>query len=447
MGSFIREQLVREGVAIDGVHTDKDRLSRLVLLAVQAEGVSPTIFYRADCADMALDESDIDEALIARSRAIVVTGTHFSKPNAAAAQSKAIALAKRHSAKVVFDIDYRPNLWGLAGHEAGFARYVKSEAVSTRLSAVLADCDLIVGTEEEVMIAAGADSVLDSLRAIRAKSSCDHRPEARRSGVRRLRRADPREPGRRDRRQGLSGGGVQRSRRRRRLHVRFLARVAARREPLDLRHLGERLRRFRGVAPPVFARIPDLARAAAFPRSRQPGAGAAQGRRIESYPLGDDAPARYASVDGLRDRSPHSVGRTGRGRSGCRAHFRVQGAGGRRRPARRRRTTGVRDAARRQIWPRRAVCGRRRARPVGGQADRTAGFSPASVRVRSRYRQPADRVAGGSLRQGPLLLPSRRRRRAQGGTDDQAHYRLRGRPQGRTRDPHRDHRLQGGAAR
>jgi len=171
MGSFIREQLVREGVVVDGVHTDKDRLSRLVLLAVQAEGVSPTIFYRADCADMALDESDIDEALIARSRAIVVTGTHFSKPNAAAAQSKAIALAKEHGAKVVFDIDYRPNLWGLGGHEAGFARYVKSEAVSTRLSAVLADCDLIVGTEEEVMIAAGADSVLDSLRAIRAKSA------------------------------------------------------------------------------------------------------------------------------------------------------------------------------------------------------------------------------------------------------------------------------------
>jgi len=171
MGRFIREQLAREGVATDGVRTDKDRLSRLVLLAVQAEGVSPTIFYRADCADMALDEGDIDEALIARARAIVVTGTHFSKPNVAAAQTKAIALAKRHDAKVVFDIDYRPNLWGLGGHEAGFARYVKSEAVSTRLSAVLADCDLIVGTEEEVMIAAGADSALDALRAIRAKSA------------------------------------------------------------------------------------------------------------------------------------------------------------------------------------------------------------------------------------------------------------------------------------
>jgi 5-dehydro-2-deoxygluconokinase len=170
MGNFIREQLVREGVAIDGVRVDKQRLTGLVLLAVQAEGVSPTIFYRADGADMALDKGDIDEALIARSRAIVVTGTHFSKPNAADAQTKAITFAKKHGGKVAFDVDYRPSLWGLAGHEAGFARYVKSEAVSARLMPVLADCDLIVGTEEEIMIAGGADGVLESLKAIRAIS-------------------------------------------------------------------------------------------------------------------------------------------------------------------------------------------------------------------------------------------------------------------------------------
>jgi 5-dehydro-2-deoxygluconokinase len=170
MGGFIREQLVREGVAIDGVHVDSERLTGLVLLAVEREGVSPTIFYRSNCADMALDESDIDEDLIARSHAVVVSGTHFSKPAAAAAQAKAIALAKKHGGKVVLDVDYRPNLWGLAGHSAGFERYVKSDAVSARLLPVLADCDLIVGTEEEIMIASGADSVLDSLKAIRALS-------------------------------------------------------------------------------------------------------------------------------------------------------------------------------------------------------------------------------------------------------------------------------------
>jgi len=170
MGRFIKEQLAREGVETRGIATDPNRLTALVLLAVEAEGVSPMIFVRTDCADMALDEGDIDEAFIASAGAIVVTGTHFSKPNSEAAQRKAIRIAKANGRKVVFDIDYRPNLWGLAGHEAGFERYVKSDVVSDKLKTILPDCDLIIGTEEEIRIASGADGVLASLKAIRAVS-------------------------------------------------------------------------------------------------------------------------------------------------------------------------------------------------------------------------------------------------------------------------------------
>ncbi|TGQ81202.1 5-dehydro-2-deoxygluconokinase [Mesorhizobium sp. M8A.F.Ca.ET.207.01.1.1] len=170
MGRFIREQLKREGVNTDGLKTDKERLTALVLLSVESEGVSPMIFYRSDCADMALSEEDIDEAFIASARAIVVTGTHFSRPNSDAAQRKAIRIMKAKGGKVVFDIDYRPNLWGLAGHAEGFERYVKSDRVSAQLKTVLPDCDLIVGTEEEIMIASGADDCLSALKTIRALS-------------------------------------------------------------------------------------------------------------------------------------------------------------------------------------------------------------------------------------------------------------------------------------
>jgi 5-dehydro-2-deoxygluconokinase len=170
MGRFIREQLAREGVETRGIATDKERLTALVLLAVEAEGVSPMIFVRTDCADMALSEADIDESFIASAGAIVVTGTHFSQPNSDAAQRKAIRIAKANGRKVVFDIDYRPNLWGLAGHEAGFERYVKSDRVSSQLRTILPDCDLIVGTEEEIRIASGAEDLLAALTAIRAIS-------------------------------------------------------------------------------------------------------------------------------------------------------------------------------------------------------------------------------------------------------------------------------------
>jgi 5-dehydro-2-deoxygluconokinase len=170
MGRYIREQMAREGVAIDGIVTDPKRLTALVILGVRDSDSFPLIFYRTDCADMALDESDVDPAFFKRARAIVVTGTHFSTPTTAAAQRKAMRIARETGAKIVFDIDYRPNLWGLAGHGAGESRYIASDRVSQHLQPILSNCDLIVGTEEEVKIAGGADDVLTALRNIRVRS-------------------------------------------------------------------------------------------------------------------------------------------------------------------------------------------------------------------------------------------------------------------------------------
>ncbi|MFO1149229.1 MAG: 5-dehydro-2-deoxygluconokinase [Alsobacter sp.] len=168
MGRFIREQLQREGVETGGLKTDPQRLTALVILGVRDEKQFPLIFYRTDCADAALDEGDIDEAFIASARAIVVTGTHFARANTAAAQKKAMALAKKHGRKVVFDVDYRPNLWGLAGHGAGEERYLRSETVTQHLQEILPSCDLVVGTEEELHAAGGSEDTLQAIRAIRA---------------------------------------------------------------------------------------------------------------------------------------------------------------------------------------------------------------------------------------------------------------------------------------
>ena len=170
MGRFILEQLQREGVETSGVVVDPKRLTSLVILGVRDEKTFPLIFYRTDCADAALDESEIDEDFIASAKAVVVTGTHFAIPNAAKAQKKAIALARKHGRKVVFDVDYRPNLWGLAGHAAGEERYIRSDNVTQHLQAILPDCDLIVGTEEELHAAGGSEDTLAAIRNIRALS-------------------------------------------------------------------------------------------------------------------------------------------------------------------------------------------------------------------------------------------------------------------------------------
>ncbi len=170
MGRFIREQLDREGVDITGVHTDPDRLTSLVLLGIRNSKQFPLIFYRDNCADSALDEADIDETYVARAAAIVVTGTHFAKAGTGAAQQLAMRYAKAHGRKIVFDVDYRPNLWGLAGHGAGEERFIASDSVSAHLAAILGDCDVIVGTEEELMIAGGVEEPLAAIRAIRLRS-------------------------------------------------------------------------------------------------------------------------------------------------------------------------------------------------------------------------------------------------------------------------------------
>jgi 5-dehydro-2-deoxygluconokinase len=171
MGRFIKEQLAREGVNTGGIMTDPKRLTALVLLSVENDKTFPLIFVRENCADMAISEADVDEAFVKSSKAVLVTGTHFSTPSTSAAQEKAMRIAKANGGKVILDIDYRPNLWGLAGHAAGEERYIKSDKVSQHLQKFLPDCDLIVGTEEEVHIAGGSEDTLEALRTVRSLSS------------------------------------------------------------------------------------------------------------------------------------------------------------------------------------------------------------------------------------------------------------------------------------
>lgn len=170
MGRFVREQLAREGVCTDGVVTDPDRLTALVLLGIRDEDQFPLIFYRENCADMALSEDDIDEGFIASARALLPTGTHLSHPRTEAAVLKALRLARQHGVKTALDIDYRPNLWGVAGHGDGESRFVESAAVTAKLQSHLHFFDLIVGTEEEFHIAGGSTDTIAALRAVRAVS-------------------------------------------------------------------------------------------------------------------------------------------------------------------------------------------------------------------------------------------------------------------------------------
>ncbi|WP_273793443.1 bifunctional 5-dehydro-2-deoxygluconokinase/5-dehydro-2-deoxyphosphogluconate aldolase [Brucella anthropi] len=171
MGRFLLRELEREGVDTRGIVTDPARLTALVILGIRDQQHFPLIFYRENCADMALCEDDIDPAFIAEAGCVLATGTHLSHPKTEAAVLKALRLARENGSRTVLDIDYRPNLWGLSGHGDGENRFIESAAVTTKLQSTLHLFDLIVGTEEEFHIAGGSTNTLQALKTVRAVTS------------------------------------------------------------------------------------------------------------------------------------------------------------------------------------------------------------------------------------------------------------------------------------
>ncbi|AJP71784.1 bifunctional 5-dehydro-2-deoxygluconokinase/5-dehydro-2-deoxyphosphogluconate aldolase [Sphingomonas hengshuiensis] len=170
MGRFIREQLDREGVDTRGVRTDPDRLTALAVLGIRDAETFPLLFYREDCADMALCAADVDPALLASTGAVLINGTHLSRPGVFAASVAAARAMRAQGGRVVFDVDYRPVLWGVAQPAMGEQRFVPDAHVTATLQQVLPLVDLIVGTEEEIHILGGATDTITALQTIRTQS-------------------------------------------------------------------------------------------------------------------------------------------------------------------------------------------------------------------------------------------------------------------------------------
>jgi 5-dehydro-2-deoxygluconokinase len=167
MGRFVRRTLEDVGVDVSHVTFDPKHLTPYVLLAIRDIEDFPRIFAYGDAADLAIDEADVDPDFIASSKALLVTGTPLSRPGSRAASLKAVKAAKEAGTSVVFDLDYRPVFWGVASHEQGGEMFVASEEVTEGYKSVLPDCDLVVGTEEEIRIAGGSTDTREALRSIR----------------------------------------------------------------------------------------------------------------------------------------------------------------------------------------------------------------------------------------------------------------------------------------
>jgi sugar/nucleoside kinase (ribokinase family) len=167
MGRFLTETLAREGCDVSHVSIDPARLTAAVVLGIKDRDTFPLIFYRENCADMAVTQDDVAESFLAQSKALLITGTHFSTPHVHQVSTTALERARRNDVRTVLDIDYRPVLWGLTKRGDGETRFIASDTVTAHLQGILPLFDLVIGTEEEFAIAGGDTDIVSALRAVR----------------------------------------------------------------------------------------------------------------------------------------------------------------------------------------------------------------------------------------------------------------------------------------
>lgn len=170
-GRYLKWQLSCEGVDVSAVKTDPKRLTAMVLLSIRGDNDFPAHPVPGKLRRHGPDRRGHRSGLSGPAGAVLVTGTHLSREGVRSATMKVLETAKRLGLKCILDIDFRPNLWGLQGHDAGSSRWAEaSEQVTSEYKKVLPYFDLIVGTEEEFFIAGGKTEAMEALREVRRLS-------------------------------------------------------------------------------------------------------------------------------------------------------------------------------------------------------------------------------------------------------------------------------------
>lgn len=167
LGEFVVRTLGAEGVDTTAVARDPARLTGLVVLGIQPPDRFPLIFFRENCADINLSEADLDRDVLENARALFVTGTTLSREPSRSATRAAVRMVRAAGGRVVLDLDWRATLWPEG--PAGYAR---------EMASFFAECDLIVGTEDEFTAAAGALGAPTQLTATTYDGGAAHARDA-----------------------------------------------------------------------------------------------------------------------------------------------------------------------------------------------------------------------------------------------------------------------------
>ena len=139
LGDFALHYLNSQGIDTSRVTRAKNgEMLGLAFSEILPNGKTNLMMYRDErVADLQITADDVDEDYIASAKCIIVSGTALSASPSREAALKAIMLAKKHGTVVIFDIDYRPQVWK------------SKNEISIYYTMAAKDAELIMGSREE----------------------------------------------------------------------------------------------------------------------------------------------------------------------------------------------------------------------------------------------------------------------------------------------------------
>ena len=145
VGDFIMHFLNDEGVDTSFIPRKAEHRTSAVVLGIEPPDKFPLVYYRDNCADINLTIDDVLAAPIGDCRVFQFAGTNLSLEPSRSATLFAAEQARLAGAKVVFDVDFRPDQW----HD------VRAFGVVARGALPLVD--VVIGTEDEINAALLSD--------------------------------------------------------------------------------------------------------------------------------------------------------------------------------------------------------------------------------------------------------------------------------------------------
>jgi 5-dehydro-2-deoxygluconokinase len=138
VGDFVIHFLTGEGVDIRFSPRKPGRHTSLVIMGIEPPDRFPLVFYRENCADIALEIDDVLAVPIHDSLVFQFAGTNLSKETSRSATFYAAELARKAGTSVVLDLDFRPDQW----HDP--------RAYGAAIRSILYSVDMVMGTEDEI---------------------------------------------------------------------------------------------------------------------------------------------------------------------------------------------------------------------------------------------------------------------------------------------------------